>query len=62
VLSLGALYQFRATAAVPTKIITTLLVFGFVVMLLMGWTANLGGKIRHPEIGAEFASQLTLSV
>jgi hypothetical protein len=57
VLSFGALYRFRVTAAVPPKIITAMLVIGFVVILLMGWTANLGGKIRHPEIGPTFASQ-----
>jgi hypothetical protein len=60
VLSLGALYRFRVTAAVSPKIITAMLVIGFVVMLLMGWTANLGGKIRHPEISAAFASQRSL--
>src|SRR5258708_7514234 len=60
VLSLGALYRFRVTAAVPPKTITAMLVIGFVVMFLMGWTANLGGKIRHPEISAAFASQRSL--
>ncbi len=56
-LSLGALYRFRNSAAVPGAVITALLFIGFVVMLLMGWTANLGGKIRHPEIGAALGSQ-----
>jgi hypothetical protein len=50
-LSLGALYRFRVAEAVPARFITVLLVVGLVVLLLMGWTANLGGKIRHPEIG-----------
>ena len=51
-LSLGALYRFRASRAVPRRFIAALLAVSFVVLLLMGWTANLGGKIRHPEIGA----------
>jgi hypothetical protein len=59
-LSLGALYRFRNSAAVPSGVIIALLVFCFVVMLQMGWTANLGGKIRHPEIGAAFVSQRSL--
>jgi hypothetical protein len=57
ILSLGALYRFRASAAVPSKVIAALLVIGFVVLLLMGWTANLGGKIRHPEIGTVIVAQ-----
>jgi hypothetical protein len=56
-LSLGALYRFRNSMAVPRRVITLLLVVGLIVMLLMGWTANLGGKIRHPEIGAGLAAQ-----
>ena len=61
-LSLGALYRFRNSMTVPPRVITVLLVVGFVVMVLMAWTANLGGKIRHPEIGAGFVTQRTSSV
>jgi uncharacterized membrane protein len=61
-LSLGALFWYRTSAAVPSKIITALLVIGFVVLLLMGWTANLGGKIRHPEIGAAIPAQPTFRI
>ncbi len=61
-LSLGALYRFRSSMAVPPRVITVFLVVGFVVMVLMAWTANLGGKIRHPEIGATFAAQRVSSV
>jgi hypothetical protein len=50
------LYLFRASGAVPARFIAALLVIGFVVLLLMAWTANLGGKIRHPEIGAVIVS------
>jgi hypothetical protein len=56
-LSLGALYRFRNSMSVPPRVIGVLLVIGFVVMVLMAWTANLGGKIRHPEIGARVAMQ-----
>jgi uncharacterized membrane protein len=56
-LSLGALYRFRDSTIVPPRVITVLLVVGFVAMVLMAWTANLGGKIRHPEIGARFSTQ-----
>ena len=52
VLSLGSLYRFRASAKIPSGVIAALLVIGLVVLLLMGWTANLGGNIRHTEIGA----------
>ena len=56
-LSLGALYRFRNSMSVPPRFVTVLIVVGFVVMVLMAWTANLGGKIRHPEIGAGIATQ-----
>jgi len=61
-LSLCALYRFRKEAAVPPRIITLLLVIGVVVTLLMVWTANLGGKIRHPEIGARNTTQRVSNV
>jgi hypothetical protein len=51
-LSLAALFRFRSTAAVPVRIITMLLALAFVVLALMIWAANLGGRIRHPEIGS----------
>jgi hypothetical protein len=51
-LSLGALVKFRGMAAMPVRFRNALLALAFVVFLLMLWTANLGGKIRHPEIDA----------
>jgi len=54
-LCLAALYKFRTTEAVPPRKITVLLALALVVFLLMSWTANLGGKIRHPEIGSSSA-------
>jgi hypothetical protein len=51
-LSLGVLVKFRSAAAVPPRLGNALLGLALVVLALMIWTANLGGKIRHPEIGA----------
>jgi hypothetical protein len=58
-LSLAAIYRFRSAAVVPVRIITVLLALAFVVLLLMIWTANLGGRIRHPEIGVASATRRT---
>ena len=54
-LCLAALYKFRTTETVPPREIKILLAIALVVFLLMSWTANLGGKIRHPEIGVSNA-------
>ena len=59
-LSLAALFRFRSTAAVPIRIITALLALAFAVLVLMIWTANLGGRIRHPEIGAASATRTSM--
>jgi hypothetical protein len=50
--SLGVIVKFRGAAAVPARLRNALLGLALVVLALMIWTANLGGKIRHPEIGA----------
>ncbi len=50
VVSLGALIVFRGRREPPRW---TALVILFLVVLaggLLGWTANLGGRIRHPEM------------
>ena len=60
VLALAALIKFRSTRAVPAQSMAALLALGFVVLLLMIWTANLGEKIRHPEIGTFGAARSTL--
>jgi hypothetical protein len=54
-LSLGALVRFRRSAAIPDRVMTAVVALAFVVLILMLWTANLGGRIRHPEIGAASA-------
>jgi hypothetical protein len=51
-LSLGVIVKFRNAAAVPARLGNALLGLALVVLALMIWTANLGGRIRHPEIGA----------
>jgi uncharacterized membrane protein len=51
-LSLGALAKFRRPAAVPAPLTAALLALALTALGLMVWTANLGGRIRHPEIGA----------
>jgi hypothetical protein len=57
--SLGALVKFRVPAAVPARLIAALLALALAVLGLMIWTANLGGRIRHPEIGAWNAAEQT---
>jgi hypothetical protein len=61
-LSLAALFRFRSTNAIPVRVTTVMLALAFVVLLLMIWTANLGGRIRHPEIGAASATGRTARV
>ena len=50
VLSAGALLRWRRE--VPQAVAGGLLVGALATSGLMAWTANLGGRIRHPEIGA----------
>ena len=56
--SLGAMVKFRSPADVPKRVINVLLALAVVVLILMTWTANLGGRIRHPEISGVRAFQL----
>ena len=56
--SLGAMVKYRSPAAVPKRVIDVLLALAVVVLILMTWTANLGGRIRHPEISGMRAFQL----
>jgi hypothetical protein len=61
-LSLYALVKFRSPAVVPTRFNTGLLALALTTLGLMIWTANLGGKIRHSEIGASsFAEHIGLA-
>jgi uncharacterized membrane protein len=51
VLSLAVLLVSRRTALARGRA-ASLLAAGLVTCLVLAWTANLGGQIRHPEIGA----------
>jgi uncharacterized membrane protein len=55
--SLCALYKFRSLAAVPPRLTAVLLALALTTLGLMIWTANLGGKIRHSEIGDSSAAE-----
>jgi hypothetical protein len=48
-LALGALMVFRARS-LPRWIVVSSFVGMLAVAGVMGWTANLGGQIRHTEI------------
>lgn len=50
--SLVGLAGFRRLAVVPRWFTSSALVLAFVTTGMMGWTANLGGQIRHTEIRA----------
>jgi uncharacterized membrane protein len=50
VLALGALVIGRGRTPVPGWLLVTTLVVGLVAAVLMVRTANLGGRISHPEI------------
>ena len=48
-LALGGLLWFRHRS-IPSRFATLLLVLALIPAGLVGWTANLGGQIRHTEI------------
>jgi len=49
---LAGLYFFRRSATIPKWFNALVLVLAFTVAAVMGFTANLGGQIRHTEIRA----------
>jgi uncharacterized membrane protein len=51
---------FRAQRPVPRSFFTAFALLVIVVCGLMAWTANLGGQIRHPEIGARSPAAIEL--
>lgn len=55
-LALGGLVFFRGGRPLPNWLGVTALIGALVVSGLMGYTANLGGKIHHPEIRGGAAS------
>jgi len=50
VIAMIGLFLFRRGKAVATWFATLMLVGALAVSVLMAWTANLGGQIRHTEI------------
>jgi hypothetical protein len=48
--SIATLIYWRNTRVLPGWCLAGLLLLGLIVSGLMGWTANLGGHIRHPEV------------
>lgn len=60
VFALGALiYLRKRESEFPRKLVTLALLLSFVPAGAMGWTANQGGKIRHPEITGAGAPMAT---
>jgi hypothetical protein len=53
--SLGGLYFFRHSAAIPKWFVALVLVISVSAAAVVGFTANLGGQIRHTEIREGFA-------
>jgi hypothetical protein len=49
-IALSGLFLFRGGKVVSTMFATLALVGAIAVSVIMGWTANLGGQIRHTEI------------
>ncbi len=50
VLALVGLYFMRRSGAIPSWIISLVLVLSLLTAVIVGYTANLGGEIRHSEI------------
>ena len=50
--SLGALFVPKGRDALQERAEWLTLTFFVVTLAMVAWTANLGGPIRHPEIGA----------
>jgi hypothetical protein len=45
----GGLFFFRLAATIPRWFMVLALILTIVVNSLVGYTANLGGQIKHPE-------------
>ena len=54
-LSALALWLYRGTSKYRTHTTVLVLVCGLAVCVIMAWTSNLGGEIRHPEIRGDSA-------
>jgi uncharacterized membrane protein len=56
VLALGTLWVYRRKAALPQPLVMATAVLALVTAGSLGWTANLGGQIRHTEIRGDGSS------
>lgn len=54
VLAVAGLVLFRGSS-IPTWFVTTSLVLSLLAAVSVGWTANLGREIHHPEIRSDFS-------
>jgi hypothetical protein len=55
--TLGILIVFRKAPALPGWVKFVALTLSVIATALLGWTANLGGKIQHPEVRSGPAQQ-----
>lgn len=55
-ISLGGLFLFHRSKHIPRLFVMTTLILSIGSGGLMGWAANLGGKIRHTEIRSALRS------
>lgn len=49
VFALWALVRYRRYTVMPRAVSVAVIIWSFVAVLCVGWTALLGGEIRHPE-------------
>jgi len=56
VFALGGLLLFRRSHTLPRWFVTISLILSIAVAGMLGWTANLGGQIRHTEARSDFQS------
>lgn len=56
VVALAGLIGFREGRKLPASFLGFVLLLALVACGLLGWTANLGGKIRHLELGPQSAT------
>lgn len=58
--ALAGMILFRKGTRLPTWFVLLTTVLALLTSVMMSWTANLGGRIRHPEIRAEPPASETL--
>ncbi len=59
VLALAGLFFVRRSSAIPTWLVSLVFVLSLITALVVGYTANLGGEIRHSEIRGPGSGFLT---